>query len=216
MSAITSVFFWFDGVLAPPLWRLTRIVLEANEVKADAVLCLDLIDLGRKLRAGAMSCDEYCRHVIELASAPLSPEQLAAMIERRIEATAGVLKVIDELSDLYHPYMLFDYPHAWLFPALSQTGLARRFPDHRIVIMDQYSNPNEPDAVPSSLARLQVAPREVLLIDSDPRRAMALFRMGLKIVIFIDARRLRRDLVLWKMLPPDHVHVRPRLKTDIT
>lgn len=200
-SAIVSVFFWFDGVLAPPLWRLTHAALEVNGVKTDAALRFALIELGRKLNAGAMNRDEYCCHVIELASAPLSPEQLASTIESRIEVTAGILEVVDELGELYGLYMLFDYPHDWLLPALSRTGLAQRFPEHRIVIMDQYSDPTEPHAIAINLARLQVAPEEVLLIDSDPRRAMSLFRIGLKTVVFIDTRRLRRDLVLWKMLP---------------
>lgn len=202
MAPITSVFFWFDGVLAPPLWHLARVALEAHNVRADASLGLTLIELGRKVRAGAMSWDAYWREVSELASAPLSPEQLAAAVENRIAATPGILDVVEELGDVCHLYMLFDYPQHWVLPSLSRTGLARHFPEQRIVIAELYGDTADPNLVFDRLPHLQVSPQELLLVDSDPVRAMALFRLGLKTAIFVDARRLRRDLAVWKMLPP--------------
>lgn len=196
------MIFWLDGVVVPPLWQRARAVLEAEGVRANPELCFALIDLARELGTGAVSGDEFCRRAIERASAALTPEQLAAAIESRIEPIPGIVGVIDELAGLYRVCLLADYPRRWLLAALSQGGLGRYFAEPRIVMAEQFGSGDRPAAVRRMLAALQLAPEEILLVDADPLRGMATLRAGLNTATFIDAPRLRREFVLRSMLPP--------------
>jgi len=204
-----SPVLWLDGVVVPPLWRCTRAVLEAHGVRADPGLCFALIDLGRELGAGAISGEEYCRRVIARAALPLSSEQLAAAIESRIEPAPGMVNLLDEISPTWRCYLLADYPPRWLLAALSAGGLARHFPEDRIVITAHITSADQPAAALEMLAALRLSPEESLLIDGDPLRAMALFRAGLSVTTFVDALRLRREFVLWSMLPSEGLRLRP-------
>ncbi len=201
MPHIRSVFFWLNGVIAPHLWELTRDVLASNGVETGPGLSFALIDLDHELARGAIGSDEYCARAVELASAPLSPPELAAAIEGRLAVTPGILGLLDELADRCRLCLLADLPHRWLLPLLQQPGLAGRFSDETIVMT------GERGARDASAGLLEVAvaspaflPDETLLIDADWLRAVAALRAGLYATIFVDATRLRRDLGLWGLL----------------
>ena len=199
---IGSVHFWIGGVIAPRLWQLTRSVLEKNGVETSPDLCFDMIDLERKIGAGSISCDEYCRHVLERARLPLSPERLASAIENRIELTPGLFDIVAALSREHHLYLLSDYPRQWLQPAVMRLGLARYFPDQNIVMMDTYSLVELSSDLFGRLASPRsLVPDNGLLVDGDPPRAMAALRAGIQTAIFVDAPRLKREFTLLEMLP---------------
>jgi FMN phosphatase YigB (HAD superfamily) len=200
---IRSITFWLGGIIAPHLWQLTRDALALNGAPPTPNLCYSLLDLGREASAGALDSDAYCRRAAELASVRIAPAQLAADIESRITITPGILGLLDELGVTYQLYLMSDYPDRWLRPLLQGTGLGQRFSDRSIIMASAYGGIRQPADLQRALATVQVVPLdEALVIDPDSRRVMAEIRAGIKAALFVDVRRLRREFVLWAMLPP--------------
>jgi len=202
VPAFTSVVFWLDGVIVPPVWQCARAVIEAEGVAVTPALCFRLIDLAGELKTGATDSEQFCRRVIEHAPVKLSPPQLAAAIERRIEPIFGVVQVMNELARAsYRLAVLADYPPLWMSTALSRGGLERLLVEHQVVMTAQYASADLFTAIGRMLAVLQLKIEDSLLVDADPLRGMALLRAGFKTATFVDAPRLRREFVLRAMLP---------------
>lgn len=199
---ISSVTFWMGGVITPPLWQLTRSVLEMNGVGASPDLCFDMIELGQKMGAGSLSSDEYCRGVLERTGLHLSPQELAAAIENRIELMPGVLDIAAALKRTYPLYLLCDYPRRWLLPAVERLGLTEYFPEQNMVMVNEYGLAELSSDLFSKLPSARsLIPEDGLLVDGDPPRAMAALRAGILTTTFVDAPRLRREFVLLGLLP---------------
>lgn len=212
MPAFTSVVFWLDGVIVPPVWQCARAVLEAEGVAVTSGLCFTLIDLAEELKTGTTDSEQFCRRVIERVPVKLSPPQLAVAIERRIEPIAGVVQVMDELAKAsYRLAVLADYPRLWVATALSRGGLERLLAEHQVAMAGQYASADLVTAVGRMLAALQLKSEDSLLVDADPLRGMALLRAGFKTATFVDAPRLRREFVLRAMLPARGLSLRDML-----
>ena len=92
-----------------------------------------------------------------------------------------------------------DYPAVWLLPALARSGLAHCFPADEIsYVADLRGFTGVLDAL---IATGVVMPGHTLWVDYHSPRTSEALRKGVDATIFVDARRLRRDLALWRLMP---------------
>ena len=203
MPRIDHLALWASGVLVRRVTEVAQDVLWPPGEKPTPNLCLGLINLERQLSSGALSPEVYCQSAVELAGASMPPADLAFHLENRLDLVPGILAVVDELaSHRYRLHMLWNLPRRWLAPVARRTGLAQRFPDEAVIVVEDYLPGSPLVALLNSLVSARViAPGRSLLVDDDPVRAMATIRLGLDVGIFVDAGRLRRDLGLWRILP---------------
>ncbi len=203
MPRIDHLALWASGVLVRRVAQVTQEVLWPPGEKPAPGLCFGLINLERQLSAALLSPEAYCRAAVELAGASMPPADLATYLENRLDLVPGILAVVDELaSHRYRLHMLWDLPRRWLTPVAQRTGLAQRFPDAAVIVIEDYPPGGSLVALLNSLVSARIiAPGRSLLVDDDPVRAMATVRLGLDVGIFVDAERLRRDLGLWRILP---------------
>ena len=130
-------------------------------------------------------------------------ETAAARLEERLadELTplAGMPALLLDPALTCELRLVSDYPAEWLLPALAWSGLARIFPAGEIAyVADLGGFPVMFDAL---VERRVIVPGQTLWVDAHSPRTSAALRKGIDAAIFEDARRLRRDLGMWRLLP---------------
>jgi hypothetical protein len=201
MPRIERFLFWAGGVLLPRLAESAFEVLSQGREAEDKQAQLPLRNLEKQLALGQISPAEFCQRAAAEFLAPLSAAELATVLQNRVRAAPGSLALLDELAERYPLSLLSDYPPAWLLPSLPQTGLAKRFPRSSILFPQDFRAPSY-QALLATLVNLEVIqPGKTLIVDGNPERAQLTVRAGIDVTIFVDSRRLRRDLVLWGLAP---------------
>jgi hypothetical protein len=203
MPRIEHLVFWLGGVIVPHLWKVTRDVLIANGAVDSADLCFALVDLERAVAAGSITLDQFCAQAVGLAKIDLPPVRLVSQIQQTIETTPGILPVIDIVAKHYPLRLLSSFPLEWLSEVTEATALLTYFTDDSVTMTAGLNLDNVYDALLEALAEVKlVTTGRSLLVDDDPIRVEAAIRFGLDATSFVDAARLRRDLFLWGLLPP--------------
>jgi FMN phosphatase YigB (HAD superfamily) len=203
VSPVDTFFFCVGGVIVPHIWQATLELLRADAKPADANTQMALYDLEKALCVGAITAEEFCRRAVVLAQASVTPEALAAQIPDWLELSADILSVIDELAPKYRLCLASDYPRAWLVPAMQRLGLSGCFEEDAIFFMADYAPPDYFAAIFDALiAAGALIPERCLWVDDNPWRTAAAVRRGINATIFVDSRRLRRDVALWGLVPP--------------
>lgn len=202
MSRIERLVFWMGGVVTLPLWQLT---LEASKLQLTAVPVhrrFALMDLQRALALGAVSADEYCYRATQVIQVAISPAELEQRVLRCFRLTLGMLWLIDRLAETYSISLLADLPRTWAHELLSTLGLSGRFATSDILVTSEYRPANLAEDLFERLKTSElIVPGKTLFIDYDWLRAEATIRSGLDVALFVDVRRLYRDLGLWGLVP---------------
>ena len=95
--------------------------------------------------------------------------------------------------------LVSDYPAVWLLPALARSGLASAFSAAEISTWPTWGD-FQGCLTPSSHSGV-ISPGHTLWVDYHSPRTSEALRKGVDATIFVDARRLRRDLALWRLMP---------------
>ena len=202
-------------IVAP---RITRLTLMAGGVVLPSLpeAAASFLAPGRELPAGQ-------RRALLEASLPLADgREPPARFCARAAAICGALgetaaaqldeRLADELTPLAGiPALLLDpaltcelrlvsdYPAEWLLPALKRSGLARIFPAGEIAyVADLGGFLGLFDAL---VERRVIVPGQTLWVDAHSPHTSAALRKGIDAAIFEDARRFRRDLGMWRLIP---------------
>jgi FMN phosphatase YigB (HAD superfamily) len=199
---IDEIVFWAGGVLTQRVAHAAQDALWLPPARPPSAAQLRLAALDKELCNGTISPDEFCLRAAELAGASTTPAELAERIEAGLDLLPGMLGLVDELAGGYRLRLLADYPRRWLLPVMQRTGLGERFAGRLVTVVPDHTL----DGTPAALFAMLVSTGAFtagssLLVDDDPARCMAAVRAGLDAAIFVDARRLRRDLGLWSILP---------------
>lgn len=202
MAAIKSLIFWVSGVVTPALTGLTTAALPQQGSRIDADVWFGLLDLARELAAGTISESDYCEEVVARTSSPITGAELSAAIEQAVAPSPDMFPLYDEIKDLCRLYLLVDLPERWFAPLLRDARFAQTFSDPGAILRADRFGVKSSLELPITLAHSGLFDNQAtLLIDADPRRAMQSTRAGLYAPIFVDAARLRREFVLWGLLP---------------
>jgi hypothetical protein len=201
---IEHLAFWLGGVVISHMWELTRDALIASGAECTPELCLALIDQETALTVGSVTLDEFCTQAVEFAGTELPPHRLKSQIQQRIRATSGILSVIDALATRYPLHLLSNFPSEWLSVALQRTALAAYFPADSIIMTSELDPDNGYQTLPNALIDSGLCiPGKSLLVADDSILTESSVRASLDAIIFVDTARLRRELFLLHLLPPE-------------
>ena len=125
--------------------------------------------------------------------------QLQERLTNELAPLAGMPALLLDPALTCELRLVSDYPAEWLLPALARSGLARIFPADEIAyVADLGGFSGMFDAL---VERGVIVPGRTLWVDAHSPRTSAALRKGIDAAIFEDARRLRRDLGMWRLLP---------------
>ena len=194
---IKRFVFWVGGVIFPAISQVSLEILAPGG--KDSGIQLELRELERALWIGLISTEEFCRRAIDVAGAAIAASDLFAEIPGRVEPLPGMPELVRELARNYEVFLVSDYPRQWLQPALQRIGFIQQsasiFFVSKLGTSDEYA-----DLVEMLVESSVIVPGSSLWVDQNPARTAVAIRRGIDASIFVDARRLYRDLGLWGLV----------------
>lgn len=198
--------------------RVTRLTLIAGGVvlpslpQAAASFLAPGIELSPARRRGllneALACaegreppDQFCAAAVAICGerSETAAGRLHERLASELAPLEGMPALLADLALTCELRLVSDYPAEWLLPALTRSGLARIFPAGEIAyVVDLGGFSGLFDAL---VERRVIVPGQTLWVDAHSPRTSAALRQGIDAAIFEDARRLRRDLGMWDLLP---------------
>lgn len=204
MAKIQTIFFWLGGVITQTIPEVVARGLYCHPIeKVNIQARLHLRELVEDLYLGRMTGLSFCERAIEASGISFAAEELEAMIKDTVPLRASVLEVIKELPDTYQLWLISDYPPDWYGAIAERFGLSAYFPEDRLIFTSGCGLPRIVPNIFYYLVRQADQPMEAcLMIDGRSARAVEAVKHGLPSAIFVDARRLKLDFILRRMLPP--------------
>ena len=112
--------------------------------------------------------------------------------------------LVAELAAQRRLTMVSDYPRRWLLPVVERSRLSQWFPDEAVFYCAEHQVSGEYTELFATLVNMNIiVPGSSLWVDHHPKRSHVAVRQGIDVAIFVDARRLRRDLGLWGLMTFD-------------
>ncbi len=195
---ITRLVFMAGGVVLPTLAEAATALLAPDHTLRPEQL-LDLQAAACALADGRNRSEEFCARAAGICAREAAAGLLDERLAERLVAQPGMPDLIAKLAEALEVRLVSDYPPGWLLPALARSELARCFPAAEIAYtMDLGGLAGLFDAL---VADRVLLPGQAIWVDAHSARTSAALRRGIDAAIFVDARRLRRDLGLWRLLP---------------
>jgi len=158
---------------------------------------LALFELEQLLFCGTLTADEYLRRVNDQVSSPF-PISVDGLLKDLL-MDEGALSVVDELRKSYQVVLLCDYPPEWLLEIDRQTDLSARF--NRVIYTRTMNCTDERALFFQQLqARGELVAGECVWVDANPFRTAIAIRQSIDAIIYVEERRLRRELRLRSLI----------------
>jgi hypothetical protein len=197
MKHIQRYYFMAGGVILPRLSAQVITMLEKQDNPLSERQRLALFDLERALFSGALPAGSYFDRV-NAAAAPQQPLALDGFLQG-IEVDAGALSVADELRRNSQVILLSDYPPEWLAALDHRSGVFAHF--DRVLPLQGMGCEDDRAAIFSRLCKAdELSAGTSLLVDANPFRTTLAIRQGVDAIIYVDERRLHRELWLRAVL----------------
>lgn len=202
MTRIEHLVFIAGGVIVPRLTELALAILfPCGEPSAE--IMMQATSLERKVVQGMLTPDAYCQRLSEVCGMARQATVLSEAICERLTPQACMLSLLAELALRLDLRLVCDYPRAWWEPVSARHGLDRFFANESIYYTDEVGDRADYAAFLQALvADGAIRPGRTLWVDYHSPRTSAAIRTGIDAAIFVDIPRLRRDLGLWKIVPP--------------
>ena len=200
MSNINRFYFAFDGVLIASFLETIIEVLNSESISSDVSL-QDLNRLTKELYLGKISGDDYFAEIIRLSGAKTPAVEFAALVIDRVKATSGVDEVLRELAQDYSVCVFSQLPSDIYDKIIQKLGL--NSPDmEKTIFSSHLSLSGWDDAVFTNMTSGEQKLTDACMwIDADSHMTTAAIRAGIHAIIFVDSRRLRREIALRGLLP---------------
>lgn len=201
MPRIKHIVFITGGVILPTVTQATLASLNPGQ-QLDAGSQFILHGLEKALTTGKISPQAYCQRVIQQTGAMTNAGELIVDVLESTTLLPGMLPLIKELSEGLDLGLVSDYPDKWITPIIMRTGLGAYFPRGADqVIGEVWTKPDYIGLFRFLIEQNVLKPGSSMWVDHNSLRCMAAIRQGIDVGIFVDARRLYRDLGLWGLVP---------------
>ena len=193
MKPIQRYYFMAGGVILPRLSAQVIGMLEKQGNPLNESQRLALFDLERALFNGTLPVTDYFKRV----NAAVAPQQALTLESflQEIEVDSGALSVADDLRQNSQCILLSNYPLEWLVTLDQRIGVCAHF--DRVLPLQGMGCEDDRAAVFSRLCTAgELAAGTSLLVDANPFRTTLAIRQGVDAIIYVDERRLRRELRL--------------------
>jgi hypothetical protein len=200
MSKINRYYFAFDGVLIASFRETILEVLNSKSPSAGISL-QDLKRLTKELYVGKISGNDYFAEITRLSGAKVSAVELADLVIDRVKVVPGVNEVLQELAQDYSIYIFSQLPTDIYGRIIQKLGLGSPDMD-KTIFSNQLSLSGWDDAVFKKMALGEQKLTDACMwVDADSHMTSAAIRAGIHAIIFVDSRRLRREIALRGLLP---------------
>jgi hypothetical protein len=196
---ITRLIFLAGGTIFAPLAEVAASFLDAGR-GLTPVQRTGLQAAASALADGTTSARQFCVSAVEICGAPgeTAASRLYDRLTEGVVAEPGMVSLIEEVARSSDVCLASDYPAVWLLPALARNGLASYF------LADKLFYIADLGGYAALFERLEAAgvimPGHTLWVDAHSPRTSEALRRGIDAAIYVDARRLRRDLGLWRLV----------------
>ena len=211
MKRITNYFFMVGGVILP---RIAQTTIELLAEKKGQPLAHDqrmtIFEAEKALFIGQIIPEVFLKRIDQLCNCFKSRHELLIEFMKWIRVDAGALSTANDLQQTSQVYLCSDYPRPWLEEIAQRFQLFDLFSPHQVIY------PAEAEAelpVRDDLqgvfdglqAKGYLNQGASLWVDAHPFRTSAAIRQGIDAIIYVNERRLRRELNLRKLLPAETI-----------
>lgn len=207
LPKIQAVAFWLEGVLAPSLADLCAEVFFGRPIASvDVFVRLELRAAGEQLALGQIDAAGFCARAVEICASPMTPDECEAALRKALQPREDALAVVHDLPASVARWVLCGLPREWVDAAALAPQIA---PERWLFTCEMHLPHMTPDVFAAWTTAARLPMGACLMVDADTPRAVEAVRRGLHAAIYVDAKRLRREFVLRRMLPPPPGFVYP-------
>ena len=194
MKENVSFFFVFRDVIIRSLsWALTQKLGENRN---------DLYKLEDDYSIGRISTEAFFDQLSHILQDETKPSDIWSLIYQRSMLIEGILSILNELKEDYTLHGFSHFPPDILDKLLLKFGLDTMFDKDNIIYSAEYTESILNDSLFKRLIDENwIQPHKTVWIDAQPKRTSQAIRFDISSIIFVDARRLRREIALRGLLP---------------
>ena len=197
MKAINKYFFVFSDIFLPRISRSMIWMLEKNGIVLKEKERVGIRDLEKDLLTRALPESELFLRLTSLVSAQIPLSETDFLKSLSLDYSA--LSVVDGLGKDNEVILFSDFPKTWLAKIDQRGGLIVHF--QRVIYSQEINCKNvREDVFDRLMATHEIQAGNSMWVDSDPFRTSIAIRHGIDAIIYVDERRLRRELRLRSLL----------------
>ena len=202
MKPVKKFFFWTGGVILP---RIVSATIELLEKKSRHSLLNHqrflLYEAEKDLAMGRMTPEAYLIQSCSLIDGLISPDNLCRELIEWMKVDTGALSTAMDLMQSSQVYLVSDYPRAWNQASQNQMKMISQFTANNVIYSAEMQLEDPFSSVFEELTAGGVIEQGASLwVDAHPLRISAAIRSGMDAIIYVDERRLRRELNLRQLL----------------
>jgi len=161
-----------------------------------------IYELTLDLALGKISEEEFLHSVFSLTGMRFETCNLKEMIVDNAPPILGIMDVLKELGEKKSLFMFSQYPPEMYDRIKTRLGLDKLIPEKNVFFTSGSGVQNLKSGIIERLIfNKWITPGKSIFIDNDSRRTSAAIRAGIDAIIFVDSRRLRREIALRGLLP---------------
>lgn len=193
MKKIDKIFFVAGDIFLPRIYRLTIEILGNYGLMLTDKERIGIHVLEKSFLNGTLSEDEYFLGLTSFTRRQISFNKDDLL--KNISLDYDILALVKELGKFKEVMLFSDFPKAWLVNIRKNNGFLDSF--KRVIYSQEMKCKDLRKDVLSRLMEIhEIHAGNCLWVDGDPLRTSAAIRLGIDAIIFVDERRLRRELKL--------------------
>jgi hypothetical protein len=190
-----------NGVVIPELPDVIQAVLQHLHIESTD-LDQNLLNWCYSFIEGSSTRATFISSIEALTGSVISSQELEQLILRHATIECGLKELAQDLAKEYRLWLLADIPPEWVDVIINRVHFKQFIPSNRILDWRIPRQEHQDSRVLGSrLLMYDLRPGSTLIVDRGARRAMAFIRSGYDAAIYVNAKRLRRDLGLWGICP---------------
>lgn len=211
MGEINQTIYWMGGVMTQPISTLLAKVISETGSHVNVLGLPGFERRCEELTLGKMDDLTFLQSICSDAKADLKPEELRTKLLAAMEPVADVVETINLLPDSIGRWLVIDTPRPWFELIYKRLGIDKCFADEQLIFLSQSGLSRIiPDVFKHLTRTVKKTAEECLFFDLRSRRSVQALNYGMASAIFVDARRLKREYLLRKMIAENYeMHWRP-------
>ena len=201
MKNISRYFFMAGGVILPRLSLVTLDWIEKkNSNPASNKQRQSIFQAEKDLLTGKLSPESYLSLAAACGSGATAQDVLKGLFSE-IKVDQGALSTACDLKKNGRVYLVSDYPRPWLEEAACKTPIFECFSPDDVLYTAELGLGNDVSSLFDVLSsKSYLHPDANMWVDAYPLRTSEAVRRGIDAIIYVEERRLRRELKLRNLL----------------
>ncbi len=202
MKQIDKYFFVLGGVIIKSLsWTIIN-TFNDKQIFSDGDIRKGIYKIETDYTLGRISKEEFFEEATKISDVDLSLAEFESIATSKVELIDGILEVLEELKKQYSLFLFSQYSPELLNGIFSRLNLGDTFLEKNILFACETGLPDLKACLFEKIISDQwITPGRSIWVDSDPHRTSASIRAGIDTIIFLDSKRLRREIALRGLLP---------------